>query len=101
MFPLEKERERLEQEGKIETPEMRVLHGQFAKDGGQAGIRCDSQKARQLEKEGKAYTEEYKAFEQKSREVYSKYREYQNEYIQSNPTLVGLYLLTRQAKKNA
>ena len=29
MFPLEKERERLEQEGKIETPEMRVLHGQF------------------------------------------------------------------------
>ena len=99
MFPLEKERERLEQEGKIETPEMRVLHGQFAKTEDKQELDAIRKKARQLEKEGKAYTEEYKAFEQKSQEVYSKYREYQNEYIQSNPTLVGLYLLTRQARR--
>lgn len=56
-------------------------------------------KAQQLEKEGKAYTEEYGAFKQKSREVYGKYAEYQNKYIQSNPTLVGLYLLTRQVRR--
>ncbi|QUR42705.1 redoxin domain-containing protein [Bacteroides xylanisolvens] len=99
MFPLEKERERLEQEGKVETPEMKVLLEQFKKTKDRQELDAIRIKAHQLEKEGKAYTEEYKVFEQKSQEVYGKYREYQNEYIQSNPTLVGLYLLTRQARR--
>lgn len=99
MFPLEKERERLEQEGKVETPEMKVLLEQFKKTKDRQELDAIRIKAHQLEKEGKAYTEEYKVFEQKSQEVYGRYREYQNEYIQSNPTLVGLYLLTRQARR--
>lgn len=99
MFPLEKERERLEQEGKVETPEMKALLGQFEKTKDKQELDIIRKKVYQLEKEGKAYTEEYKAFEQRSREVYGKYREYQNKYIQSNPTLVGLYLLTRQARR--
>lgn len=99
MIPLRMERERLEQEGKIETPEMKALYELFKKAKDEQEMNEIRRKAQQLEKEGKAYTEEYRAFEQKSQEVYGKYAEYQNKYIQSNPTLVGLYLLTRRVRR--
>lgn len=99
MIPLRMERERLEQEGKIETPEMKALYELFKKAKDEQEMNEIRRKAQQLEKEEKAYTEEYRAFEQKSQEVYGKYAEYQNKYIQSNPTLVGLYLLTRRVRR--
>lgn len=96
--PLRDEEARLEREGKKETPEMKALHEQFEKTTDKAEIDKLREKAQQLEKEEKAYTEEYSAFKKKAQEIYGKYQAFQNEYIQSNPTLVGLYLLREWAE---
>lgn len=54
---------------------------------------------RQLDDDGKAYTEDYKILEKKSQEVNGKYKNYEKEYIRSNPTIVGLYLLKQQIRR--
>lgn len=49
-------------------------------------------------KEEKAYTDEYRAIQEKRKETFVNYPDCLNEYIQSKPTtLVGLSLLVRQA----
>lgn len=97
--PLQKEGEQLKREGKAETPEMKALLEQADKTEDKKERHKIYQKAEQLAKEGKAFTEEYMAFQKKSKEVFIKYQDYQHEYIQSKPTLVGFYLLVNQIRE--
>lgn len=97
--PLRDEAARLEREGKKETPEMKALHEQFEKTTDKAEIDKLREKAQQLREEGKAYTEEYSVVEKKGEEVYGKSQACKDEYIRSNPTLVGLYLLKERVER--
>lgn len=96
MDSLRNARKRLEQENKVMTPEAQVLRAAFenAKDKQEKDELM--KKIERLEEEDKVYTEEYKTLEKKGQEIYSRYRDYHNEYIQSKPTLVGLYLLMQR-----
>ncbi|WP_294477327.1 TlpA disulfide reductase family protein [uncultured Bacteroides sp.] len=95
---IRKETEIMEQENRILTPEMKALHEQYMKTEDKQERQTVREKSEQLVAEGKAYTEEYMQLQKKSEELSIKYMEYQNEYIQANPTLVGLYLLIRQVR---
>lgn len=99
MAPLQMEREKLEKEGKLESPEMQALRKQFEEVKDEAEKGELRKKINQLYQEGKAFTPEYEALNKKSREVFEEYQAYTLEYIKKNPTLIGLYLLKNQAQR--
>ena len=96
---LREEREKLEKENKILTPAALALQAEVEKAQSEEERKEIFQKMRQLDDDGKAYTEDYKALEKKSQEVNGKYKNYEKEYIRSNPTIVGLYLLKQQIRR--
>lgn len=99
IYPFRDENERLVREDKKETPEMKALHELAEKTKDKEELDKIFKKARQLVEEGKAYTTEYKTFEKRSQDMYAKMQAFQNEYIKSNPTLVGLYILAQQVER--
>ncbi|WP_455672108.1 redoxin domain-containing protein [Phocaeicola sp.] len=99
MAPLQMEREKLEKEGKLESPEMQALRKQFEEVKDEAEKGELRKKINQLYQEGKAFTPEYEALNKKSKEVFEEYQAYTLEYIKENPTLIGFYLLKNQAQR--
>lgn len=93
---LRDEREKMEEENKIWAPEAAALKAESEKTQDEERRKEIFQRMHQLDAEDKVYTEEFKALQKKSREVNSKYRAYEREYILSKPTMVGLYLLMQQ-----
>lgn len=56
--------------------------------------------ANALYESGKAFTPEYFAFQEKSKKVKAEHDRYVEEYIRSDRTIVGLYLLRRMAMRS-
>ncbi len=81
------------------TPAALALQAEVEKAQNEEERKEIFQKMRQLDDDGKAYTEDYKILEKKSQEVNGKYKNYEKEYIRSNPTIVGLYLLKQQIRR--
>lgn len=90
MIPLRKEEAALEAAGKVLTPEMMELRKQF--DSAKTSEEKDAvrAKAQKLSEEGKEFTPEYLAFEEKSAKMMDEYFAYTLAYAESNPTLIGL-----------
>lgn len=101
MKPLQEEREALMKAGKMETPEMKALHEQFQV----AKTKEEKDEIRgkiiRLHEEGKAYTPEYDALQEKSKKAFNEFSAYTLEYIKANPTLVGLHLLKGEVQHNS
>lgn len=95
---IHEKREQLMKADKVETPELKALHEQFEKTENEEERKEILRKEDLLREKGKAYTEEYMALEKKGKEANDKYKAFQNEYIQSKPTLVGLYLLAQNTR---
>lgn len=71
------EREKLEKENKILTPAALALQAEVEKAQNEEERKEIFQKMRQLDDDGKAYTEDYKVLEKKSQEVNGKYKNYE------------------------
>lgn len=96
---LNQEIERLKQEDRIFSAEGKALHQQFANTKDDEEKKKILTQVRQLERDKQLYTAEYMATEKKSKEAFHKEIAYQKAYIQSTPTLVGLYLLMQQTQR--
>ena len=88
---LREEREKLEKENKILTPAALALQAEVEKAQNEEERKEIFQKMRQLDDDGKAYTEDYKILEKKSQEVNGKYKNYEKEYIRS-PLISCIYI---------
>lgn len=90
----EKERAALEEAGMDATPEMKALYRQWEE------AQNDDERNRLLRpqidsliKVGKAYTEEYKAAEERCQQAFGLYADFLLDYARNNVTPMGLYYL--------
>lgn len=87
---LRKEYEALEAAGKVYVPEMMELMKQYESITSREEADAIRAKAEKLREEGKEYTTEYLAFQERSAKVTEEFLACKLAYAESNPTLVGL-----------
>jgi peroxiredoxin len=98
--PLKYEADSLKKVGKWNTPRMMKLETEFreAKDD-QTKLKL-AQEARVLSESGEAFTPEYHAFQAKSKMVREERDKYIEDFIRSDRTVIGLYLLRHKVLRN-
>jgi len=98
--PLKHEADSLKKVGKWNTPRMMKLETEFreAKDD-QTKLKL-AQEARVLSESGEAFTPEYHAFQAKSKMVREERDKYIEDFIRSDRTVIGLYLLRHKVLRN-
>ena len=97
---LKYEADSLKKVGKWNTPRMMKLETEFreAKDD-QTKLKL-AQEARVLSESGEAFTPEYHAFQAKSKMVREERDKYIEDFIRSDRTVIGLYLLRHKVLRN-
>lgn len=88
--PMRQEEAALEAAGKVYTPEMAELKNQYDAATTREEINAILAKAEKLSEEGKEYTDEYLAFQERAAKVTEDHVAYIMAYAESNPTLIGL-----------
>ena len=98
--PLKHEADSLKKVGKWNTPRMMKLETEFreAKDD-QTKLKL-AQEASALSESGEAFTPEYHAFQAKSKMVREERDKYIEDFIRSDRTVIGLYLLRHKVLRN-
>ncbi len=98
--PLKHEADSLKKVGKWNTPRMMKLETEFreAKDD-QTKLKL-AQEASALSESGEAFTPEYHAFQAKSKMVREERDKYIEDFIHSDRTVIGLYLLRHKVLRN-
>ena len=98
--PLKYEADSLKKVGKWNTPRMMKLETEFreAKDD-QTKLKL-AQEASALSESGEAFTPEYHAFQAKSKMVREERDKYIEDFIHSDRTVIGLYLLRHKVLRN-
>ena len=98
--PLKHEADSLKKIGKWNTPRMMKLETEFreAKDD-QTKLKL-AQEASALSESGEAFTPEYHAFQAKSKMVREERDKYIEDFIHSDRTVIGLYLLRHKVLRN-
>lgn len=98
--PLKHEADSLKKVGRWNTPRMMELETEFreAKDD-QTKLKL-AQEASALSESGEAFTPEYHAFQAKSKMVREERDKYIEDFIHSDRTVIGLYLLRHKALRN-
>ena len=98
--PLKHEADSLKKVGKWNTPRMMKLETEFreAKDD-QTKLKL-AQEASALSESGEAFTPEYHAFQAKSKIVREERDKYIEDFIRSDRTVIGLYLLRHKVLRN-
>lgn len=97
ILPIKTAMDKLEQDGNDMTSEMKALRKEIQSEKDETRKKELYEKGSQLYNSGEAFTPEYKAMIEQSKDAWNKWRAYMMEYVSENPTLVGLYLLKEQA----
>lgn len=96
--PLKREADSLKQVGLWESPRMMELKAQFdAAQDEKIKLKL-AQEAKAMEEMGEAYSPEYYAFQAKSKKLKEEHKKYVTDYMRTDSTLVGLYLLQHKAR---
>ena len=96
--PLKHEADSLKQAGLWESPRMAELKAKFdAAQDEQIKTKL-AQEAKALEEAGEAYTPEYYAFQAKSKRLKEEHKKYATDFMRTDGTLVGLYLLQHKTR---
>ena len=91
--PLKREADSLKQIERWESPRMMELKAQFDAAQDEQTISKLAQEAQAIVESGEAYTPEYHAFQTKSKKAREEHKKYATDYMRTDSTLVGLYLL--------
>ena len=98
-IPMRLEEEALEKAGKLLTAEGAALKRLYYECEDRDSLRSISKQIKQLEKDNRFYTPEYKAFMEKGEELRKEMYAYELDYIKNNSGMVGLYLLNQARHK--
>ena len=96
--PLKRETELLKQTGLWESPRMIELKAKFDSAQDEQAKSKLAQEAKAIQESGEAYTPEYHAFQSKSKKMREEHKKYVADYMRTDSTLVGLYLLQKKAR---
>ena len=96
--PLKREADSLKQIGRWESPQMMALKAKFDAAQDEQTRAKLAQEAQAIEEAGEAYTPEYHAFQAKSKKAQEEHKKYATDYMRTDSTLVGLYLLQKKAR---